>query len=387
MESIGILVNQNALKEYQTMLAEKIDEIEIKIYDHAGEKFNINSPKQLGVILFEHLELPVIKKTKTGYSTAVDVLEKLKDKHPIINQVKEYRTLAKLKSTYADGLFNYIASDGRIHTTFSQKTAATGRLSSVEPNLQNIPMRMPIGREIRKVFIPKDGYVFVDADYSQIELRLLAHLSDDETFIKAFNDEEDIHRITAAKVFNIPYEDVTSDIRRNAKAVNFGIVYGISAFGLSQDLDISVKEASSYITEYFEKYPKVKAFLDMTVAEAKAFGYTETMYGRIRPIPELSSSNFMQRAFGERIAMNTPIQGSAADIMKIAMVKVYERLEEENLDAKLLLQVHDELIIEAHESIVEQVKKLLVDEMEQAASLKVPLTVDAHSGRTWFDAK
>lgn len=387
MESTGVLIDQEALKTYQSMLADKVDNIQKEIYEQAGETFNINSPKQLGVILFERLELPVIKKTKTGYSTAVDVLEKLKDKHPIINMVMEYRTVAKLKSTYADGLFNYIADDGRIHTTYSQKTAATGRLSSIDPNLQNIPVRMPIGREIRKVFIPEKGYEFVDADYSQIELRLLAHLSEDETFIKAFNDNEDIHRITAAKVFDVPYEEVTDDIRRNAKAVNFGIVYGISAFGLSQDLDISVKEASGYIDDYFEKYPKVKAFLDVTVAEAKAYGYTETMYGRIRPIPELSSSNFMQRSFGERIAMNTPIQGSAADIMKIAMIRVFNRLEEEKLDAKLILQVHDELIIEAKADIVDKIKQLLTEEMEAACQLSVPLIAEAHSGHNWYEAK
>ncbi|MDA3846175.1 MAG: DNA polymerase I [Vallitaleaceae bacterium] len=387
MESVGIKVDVSALKAYQSMLGAKIELVETEIYKLAGENFNINSPKQLGVILFEKLNLPMAKKTKTGYSTAVGVLEKLMDKHPIIDQVMSYRTLAKLKSTYADGLFNYISSDGRIHTTYSQKTAATGRLSSVDPNLQNIPIRLPIGREIRKVFVPKEGYVFVDADDSQIELRLLAHLSGDETFIKAFNDGEDIHAITAAKVFHVPYEAVTTTLRRNAKAVNFGIVYGISPYGLSQDLNIPVKEAANYIEQYFEKYPKVKSFLDKTVSDAKERGYTTTMYDRVRPIPELSSSNFMQRAFGERIAMNTPIQGSAADIMKVAMINVYKRLDAEKLDANLILQVHDELVIEVKEALSLQVQQLLIEEMEQATHISVPLTVDAHIGKNWYDAK
>jgi len=387
MEHEGVKIDIDALRIYQTMVGEKLDLVEKEIHDLAGEVFNVNSPKQLGVILFEKLELPMAKKTKTGYSTAVDVLEKLKDKHPIIDKVMSYRTLSKLKSTYADGLFNYIASDGRIHTTYSQKTAATGRLSSIDPNLQNIPIRLPLGREIRKVFVPRDGYLFVDADYSQIELRLLAHLSGDETFIKAFNDGEDIHTITAAKVFHVPIDEVTSTIRRNAKAVNFGIVYGISPYGLSQDLNIPVKEAGNYIEQYFEKYPSVKSFLDETVAEAKEKGFTTTMYDRVRPIPELSSSNFMQRAFGERIAMNTPIQGSAADIMKVAMINVYKRLKKEQLDARLILQVHDELIIEVKADIAEMVQKLLIEEMEEAAQISVPLTVDAHIGNNWFDAK
>lgn len=387
MEAIGVKVDVEALKAYQAMLGEKIEVLQKAIYEIAGQEFNINSPKQLGVILFEVLELPIIKKTKTGYSTAADVLEKLKEEHEIIEQIMSYRTLAKLKSTYADGLFQYIGDDERIHTTFSQKTASTGRLSSVDPNLQNIPIRMAIGREIRKVFVPKEGYVFVDADYSQIELRLLAHLSEDETFIKAFNDNEDIHRITASRVFHIPFEEVDEQTRRNAKAVNFGIVYGISPFGLSQDLDISVKEASNYINQYFEKYPKVKEFLDKTIEDAKATGYTKTMYDRIRQIPELSSSNFMQRSFGERIAMNTPIQGSAADIMKIAMIKVYNRLKDSDYDADLILTVHDELLLEVPEADAEKIQAILVDEMEAAASISVPLTVDAHTGKNWFDAK
>ncbi|MBC7959407.1 MAG: DNA polymerase I, partial [Vallitaleaceae bacterium] len=307
--------------------------------------------------------------------------------HPIIREILNYRQLTKLKSTYADGLFEYIGKDGRIHSNFNQKTAATGRLSSTDPNLQNIPVRIEIGREIRKVFIPKKDYVFIDADYSQIELRLLAHLSGDESFINAFNNNLDIHTMTASQVFHVPFEEVTSLQRRNAKAVNFGIVYGISAFGLSQDLKITRQEAADYIDQYFAKYPKVKGFLDQTIENAKKDGYVKTMYNRIRHIPELSSSNFTVRSFGERVAMNTPIQGSAADIIKIAMIHVYDRLKSEGLKSCLILTVHDELLIETHKDEIEVVTQLLVEEMENAVHISVPLTVDAHSGNSWYEAK
>lgn len=387
METLGVQVDAYMLKEYGGKLHSKILELEKIIYEHAHEEFNINSPKQLGEILFEKLKLPTVKKTKTGYSTAADVLEKLEDEHPIIKDILSYRQLAKLKSTYADGLFEYIGSDQRIHSSFNQKVTSTGRISSTEPNLQNIPVRIEIGREIRRVFVPKEGYVFIDADYSQIELRILAHLSEDETFIEAFNNNLDIHTITASQVFHVPFEEVTSLQRRNAKAVNFGIVYGISAFGLSRDLNISRKEATNYIEQYFNKYPKVKAFLDQTVINAKLQGYVRTMYNRLRYIPELSSSNFAVRSFGERVAMNTPIQGSAADIIKIAMINVYNRLKSEHLLSSLILTVHDELLIETHHDEIEQVKALLIEEMENAVKLKVPLTVDAHVGSNWYEAK
>lgn len=387
MEAQGVKVDAYQLKEYGNKLQTKILELEKNIYEAAGETFNINSPKQLGVILFEKLNLPSNKKTKTSYSTAADVLEKLEHKHPIVREILTYRTLTKLKSTYADGLFGYIQKDGRIHSTFNQKVTATGRISSTDPNLQNIPIRLEIGREIRKVFIPKEDHVFIDADYSQIELRLLAHLSEDESFIKAFNENLDIHTMTASQVFHIPYDEVTSLQRRNAKAVNFGIVYGISAFGLSEDLNISRKEASEYIEQYFAKYPKVKSFLDQTVESAKAQGYVKTMYNRLRHIPELNSSNFNLRSFGERVAMNTPIQGSAADIIKIAMINVYNSLNEKELKSTLVLTVHDELVVETHKDEIDCVKKLLVDEMENAATLKVLLTVDAHIGNNWYEAK
>lgn len=387
IETLGIKVDANKLKEYGNKLQTRIKELEEQIYEDAGESFNINSPKQLGVILFEKLELPIIKKTKTSYSTAADVLDKLIDSHPIIKKIIEYRQLSKLKSTYADGLFDYIEEDSRIHSHFNQKVTSTGRISSTEPNLQNIPIKLELGREIRKVFIPEDDYVFIDADYSQIELRLLAHLSEDESFIDAFNNELDIHSITASQVFNVPFEEVTDLQRRNAKAVNFGIVYGISAFGLSRDLNISRKEADEYITNYFQKYPKVKSFLDKAILDAKENGYVTTMYNRTRPILELKSSNYMQRSFGERIAMNTPIQGSAADVIKIAMINVYNKLNEKKLKSRLILQVHDELLIETHKDEIDTVKELLIYEMENAVSLKVPLTVDAHIGNSWYEAK
>lgn len=387
MEKEGIRVNRDSLAEYGEMLGEKELEYQTRIYEEAGCEFNINSPKQLGEILFDKLGLPGAKKTKTGYSTNVDVLNKLKNDYPIVSDVLEYRQVAKLKSTYADGLSAFISEDGRIHGTFNQTITATGRISSTEPNLQNIPMRTELGRSIRKVFIPKDGYVFVDADYSQIELRVLAHMSGDCKLIAAFNADEDIHAITASQVFGVPIEDVDSLMRRNAKAVNFGIVYGISAFGLAEDLNISRKEASDYIDSYFATYPDVKKFIDDSVENAKKTGMTKTMFGRIRQIPELSSSNFMQRSFGERIAMNSPIQGTAADIIKIAMIKVSDRLKKENCESSLILQIHDELLIETKEDEVPLVKKILVEEMMNAAKLSVPLSVGASVGKTWYEAK
>ena len=346
MQKEGVAVKREELKAYGDALVARIEELEQSIHRQAGTEFNINSPKQLGEVLFETMQIPGGKKTKTGYSTAADVLEKLSEDYPIVRDILEYRGLTKLKSTYADGLAAFIEDDGRIHTNFNQTITATGRISSTEPNLQNIPMRMELGRQIRKVFVPREGCEFMDADYSQIELRVLAHMSGDEQLIDAYRQEEDIHRITASKVFHTPFEEVTDLQRRNAKAVNFGIVYGISSFGLSQDLSISKKEAAQYIEQYFATYPKVKEFIDKLVADAKEKGYTETMFGRRRPIPELSSSNFMQRSFGERVAMNAPIQGTAADIIKIAMIKVWKALKEEGLKSRLLLQVHDELLIE-----------------------------------------
>ncbi|NMB43522.1 MAG: DNA polymerase I [Clostridiales bacterium] len=385
MEKWGIRADKKALFDYSSKLGLRLEELEKEIYDLAGEEFNINSPKQLGLILFEKLKLPFAKKTKTGYSTAADVLDKLKDHHPIINMVLEYRQLAKLKSTYADGLATYIEEDGRIHSKFNQTIAATGRISSTEPNLQNIPIRMELGREIRKVFTPEEGFVFLDADYSQIELRVLAHMSGDEHLIEAYNQEEDIHKITASKVFHTPLEEVTPLQRSNAKAVNFGIVYGISSFGLGQDLNISRKEAEEYIDQYFKTYPKIKAFLDGLVAKGKEEGYVTTIFGRRRPIPELKSSNFMQRSFGERIAMNSPIQGTAADIIKIAMNRVNEELKTRNLKSRLILQVHDELLIEAKNEEIEEVKEILISEMKNAANLLVPLEVEFSIGTDWYE--
>ncbi len=384
MEQEGVEVKKAELKEYGDALSVRITELETSIHTQAGEKFNINSPKQLGEILFEKLNLPGGKKTKTGYSTAADVLEKLD--HPIVKDILEYRTLTKLKSTYAEGLATYIREDNRIHTNFNQTITATGRISSTEPNLQNIPMRMELGRRIRKVFVPKTGCYLMDADYSQIELRVLAHMSGDEQLIEAYHSAQDIHRTTAAKVFHTPIEEVTDLQRRNAKAVNFGIVYGISSFGLSQDLSISRKEAAEYIEQYFATYPKVKEFLDKLVEDAKKNGYITTMFGRRRPIPELSSSNFMQRSFGERVAMNSPIQGTAADIMKIAMIKVWKALKEANLKSKLILQVHDELVIETLAEEVDEVREILAQNMKQAADLAVELEVDLHTGENWYEA-
>ena len=387
MEKEGILVEAEALKEYGEKLQVRIEALEKEIWEQAGEEFNINSPKQLGVILFEKLELPGGKKTKTGYSTAADVLEKLAPEHKLVADILEYRQLTKLKSTYADGLANYIAEDGRIHSTFNQTITATGRISSTEPNLQNIPVRTELGRLLRKVFIPKDGFIFLDADYSQIELRVLAHMSGDEKLIQAYQEAQDIHRITASQVFHIPFDEVTPLQRRNAKAVNFGIVYGISSFGLSQDLSISRKEAAQYIESYFQTYPKIKGFLDGLVEEAKEKGYVSTLFHRRRPVPELKSSNFMQRSFGERVAMNSPIQGTAADIIKIAMIRVNKRLKEENLKSRLVLQVHDELLIETAKEEVEQVSAILEQEMKEAAHLSVALEIDMHTGENWYEAK
>lgn len=387
MEKEGILVKPEELKAYGERLSGRITELETKIYEEAGKEFNLNSPKQLGEILFEEMHLPGGKKTKTGYSTAADVLEKMAPDYPIVADILEYRGLAKLKSTYADGLASCIKEDGRIHTSFNQTITATGRISSTEPNLQNIPMRMELGRQIRKVFVPKEGYEFTDADYSQIELRVLAHMSRDEKLIDAYRKEEDIHRITASQVFHVPFEEVTDLQRRNAKAVNFGIIYGISSFGLSQDLSISKKEAAAYMEQYFETYPKIKDFIDGLVEEAKKTGYAVTLFGRRRPIPELSSNNFMQRSFGERIAMNTPIQGTAADIIKIAMINVWKSLKEEGLSSRLLLQVHDELLIETAKDEEEQVKRILEKGMKGAADLAVELAIDMHTGENWYEAK
>ena len=387
MEQSGIRVEGEELQAYGTRLGEQITELEKVIYEMAGEVFNINSPKQLGVILFEKMEIPNKKKTKTGYSTAADVLEKLAPDYPIISRILEYRQLTKLKSTYADGLANFIGPDGRIHGKFHQTITATGRISSTEPNLQNIPVRMELGRLIRKVFIPRDGYVFVDADYSQIELRVLAHCSGDPALIDAYREAKDIHRITASQVFHVPFDEVTDLQRRNAKAVNFGIVYGISSFGLSQDLSITRKEASEYIENYFKTYPGIKKFLDDMVAHAKEKGYVTTLFHRRRPVPELFSGNFMQRSFGERVAMNAPIQGTAADIIKIAMIGVEKELRDKQMRSRLILQVHDELLVEAHPEELEQVEEILTRQMEGAADLLVPLVIDMHTGASWYEAK
>lgn len=386
MEKEGICIDADSLKEYGEKLSVSIAETEKKIYDQAGKKFNINSPKQLGTVLFEDLKLPNAKKTKTGYSTAADVLDKLAPDYPVVSDILEYRKLSKLKSTYADGLAGCIDETGKIHTTFQQTVTATGRLSSTEPNLQNIPIRIELGKMIRKVFHPKKGNLFVDSDYSQIELRLLAHMSGDEKLIEAFAGNQDIHRSTASLVFHVPFDEVTDLQRRNAKAVNFGIVYGISAFGLSQDLNIGTKEAQEFIDSYFETYPKIKEFLDKTVSEAKKKGYTKTLFGRIRPVPELSSSNYMQRQFGERVAMNAPIQGTAADIIKIAMIHVHDRLYSKGFKSRLILQVHDELLIETLEAEKEEVISLLEEEMQKAADLSVALAVGTEFGYDWYEA-
>lgn len=386
MQRFGIKVDKQALSDYSRVLVDKIAVLEKEIYEAAGEEFNINSPKQLGVILFEKLGMPNGKKTKSGYSTAADILDKLAPDYPVVKKILEYRQLTKLNSTYAVGLVPYISEDGRIHGTFNQTITATGRISSTEPNLQNIPIRMDMGKAIRKVFIPRDGYVFIDADYSQIELRILAHMSKDEKLIEAYNSSADIHRATAAEVFNTPIDEVTPLQRSNAKAVNFGIIYGMSSFGLSQDLSITPKEAKAYIDKYFASYPDIKAFIDGLVASAKEKGYSLTMFNRRREIPELASSNYMQRSFGERVAMNAPIQGTAADIIKLAMIRVSKALKEQGLKSRLILQVHDELLVETAKDEIEIVKDILTKGMKEAASLRVPLEIDVKQGSNWLEA-
>lgn len=389
MEKYGIKVDKAALLAYQKRLGESLDGMEEEIYALAGEKFNINSPKQLGVILFERLGLKGGKKTKTGYSTAADVLEKLRTAHPIVERILHYRQLAKLKSTYADGLLAVMdAETEKIYSTFNQTITATGRISSTEPNLQNIPVRLELGRELRKIFIPESAeFCFLDADYSQIELRVLAHISGDESLIAAFKSNQDIHRMTASQVFHVPFDEVTPLQRSNAKAVNFGIIYGKGAFSLGQDLGISRKEAEEYINAYFARYPKIKTFMEDTIKNGAKNGYVSTLWNRRRNMPELQSSNFMQRAAGERAAMNMPIQGTAADIIKLAMIKVHRALQEGGYRSRLILQVHDELLIEAYKEEKEAVAKILKENMEHAADLLVPLDVDVHEGASWFEAK
>lgn len=386
MERVGVQVEKKELEEISKLLESKVLALETDIYDLAGEEFNINSPKQLGAILFEKMKLPHAKKTKTGYSTSAEILEKLRNEDPIVAKILDYRQVSKLKSTYADGLPVFIESDRRIHGKFNQTITATGRISSTEPNLQNIPIRMELGREIRKVFQPREGCVFLDADYSQIELRVLAHMAGDEEMIAAYRNGQDIHRSTAAKVFHTPFDQVTDLQRRNAKAVNFGIVYGISSFGLSQDLNISKKEAQEYIDQYFAMYPAVKDFIDQLVADAKEKKYAETLFHRKRPVPELASGNFMQRSFGERVAMNSPIQGTAADMIKLAMIRVAGRLNRENLQAKIVLQVHDELLVETPVDEKEQVRRILLEEMPKVIELSVPLEVEVSEGSNWKEA-
>ena len=387
MEQEGFAVDKLALHEFGKELSVGIEQLQEQIYELAQEEFNINSPKQLGSILFEKLMLPAGKKTKTGWSTSADVLEKLLGKHPIIELILEYRQLSKFKSTYCDGLSKVIADDGRIHTSFQMTVTATGRLSSTEPNLQNIPVRSKLGAEFRKMFVAEHGKVLIDADYSQIELRLLAHISSDETMKNAFINGEDIHAVTASQVFGIPLSEVTKLQRSHAKAVNFGIVYGISAFSLSQDIGVSQPEAKAYIDAYLEKYHGVRDYMTSVVEQAKRDGYVATLFGRRRPLPELQAGNFNMRAFGERVALNMPVQGTAADIIKLAMVNVYDRLKAEKLNAKLILQVHDELIVECPEAEAEKVKALLIEEMENAVSYSVPLTADAGIGKSWYEAK
>ena len=386
MERAGFLVDRAALSAYGESMVSGIDALQRQIWDYAGHEFNINSPKQLGEVLFEELMLPAGKKTKTGWSTNADVLEKLVGKHPIISDILDYRMLTKLKSTYADGLIKVISPDGRIHTNFRMTVTATGRLSSTEPNLQNIPVRRELGAQIRRMFVAAPGCVLVDADYSQIELRLLAHISGDETMQNAFKSGEDIHAVTASQVFGLPLAEVTPAQRSSAKAVNFGIVYGISAFSLAQDIKVSPAEARAYIDAYMQKYYGVREYMDRVIAEAKERGYVETLFGRRRPVPELKASNFNTRSFGERVARNMPIQGTAADIIKLAMVNVRRRLRAEGLEARLILQVHDELIAECPEREAERVAALLEEEMERAVTLSVPLTAEAHSGHSWAEA-
>ena len=387
MEQRGFLVDGKALAAFGRDRADRIADLEGRIYDRAGESFNINSPKQLGTVLFEKMQLPHGKKTKTGWSTNADVLEKLRWQAPIVADVLEYRQYAKLKSTYADGLLRAVSPDGRVRTSFQMTVTATGRLSSTEPNLQNIPTRTELGSEIRRLFIAGDGNVLVDADYSQIELRLLAHMSGDKVMQASFLSGTDFHTATAAKVFHVPEDEVTPELRRRAKAVNFGIVYGISAFALAQDIGVTVAEAKAYMDRYFETYSTLRQYMTDVVAQAEQDGYVQTMMHRRRPLPELKSSNFNLREFGKRVALNMPVQGSAADIMKLAMVRVHDRLKREGLRARLLMQVHDELIAECPVEEQAQVKRILTEEMEHAAALSVPLTVDAHCGKNWLEAK
>ena len=387
MQYEGIYIDKQELLDFGKELQEKIDILTQEIYELTGEEFNINSTKQLGEILFEKLKLTVKKKTKTGYSTDVDVLEKIKYEHPVIEKILEYRQLQKLNSTYVEGLIPYIDETGRIHSKFHQTVTTTGRISSTDPNLQNIPTRMELGRKLRKVFKPEQGYIFVDADYSQIELRVLAHISEDKNMIEAFCNNEDIHAQAASKVFNIPLEEVTKEERTKAKAVNFGIVYGISEFGLGEQLGVSRKKAKKYIEQYLDKYSGIKEFMINIVEETKEKGYVETLYHRRRYVPELKSNNYMVRQFGGRVAMNTPIQGTAADIMKIAMINVYNKLKENNLKSKLIVQVHDEILVETLESEKEQVKQIVKEEMENVIKLKVPLLAEVEEGYNWYEAK
>ena len=387
METAGCLVDRAALAEFGERMEERVKALEARIYERAGGPFNINSPKQLGAVLFERLELPHGKKTKTGWSTNADVLEKLRYEHPIVADVLEYRQYAKFKSTYCDGLLKVIAPDGRIHTSFQMTVTATGRLSSTEPNLQNIPTRTELGSEFRRMFVPAPGCVLVDADYSQIELRLLAHIADDKTMQEAFLSGEDIHTVTASQAFGVPMEQVTRQLRSHAKAVNFGIVYGISAFSLAQDIGVSVAEAKEYIANYLARFSGVRGYMTDVVERAKAAGYVETLMHRRRALPELAASNFQTRSFGERVALNMPIQGTAADIIKHAMVRVDARLRAEGLAGRLILQVHDELIVECPEAEAERVAALLTEEMERVAELSVPLTAEAHWGKNWLEAK
>ena len=387
MELAGFRIDSAALARFGQDLQQRITALEQSIYDMAGEEFNINSPKQLGAILFDKLQLPHGKKTKTGWSTNAEVLEKLRYEAPIVDSVLEYRQYAKLRSTYAEGLLRAVSPDGRVRTSFQMTVTATGRLSSTEPNLQNIPTRTELGSEIRRLFIAEDGNVLVDADYSQIELRLLAHMAGDEAMQQAFRSGEDFHTVTAAKVFHVPEAEVTHQMRSRAKAVNFGIVYGMSAFSLSQDIHVTVAEAKDYMERYFATYPGVRQYMTDVVERAREQGFVETLYHRRRTLPELKSSNFIQRSFGERVALNMPIQGTAADVMKLAMLRVHDRIRREGLQARLIMQVHDELIVECPEGEQQAVETLLRQEMEQVAALAVPLTAEAHSGKNWREAK
>ena len=387
MENVGFEANAQGIAEFGTLLESRIGNIQRAIYESVGYEFNLNSPKQLAKALFEDLGLPAKKKTKSGYSTNAEVLESLRDAHPAVSMLLDYRTLAKLKSTYCDGLLKVIGPEGRIHSSFNQTETRTGRISSTEPNLQNIPVRQELGRELRRFFRAREGWLLVDADYSQIELRVLAHMAQDETMIAAFNSDTDIHRVTASQVFDVPEEMVTPLMRSRAKAVNFGIVYGIGAHSLSQDIGVSYGEAKRYIDQYLSRYAGVAKFMDRMIETAKETGYAETLFGRRRPLPELRASNAVTRSFGERVARNMPIQGTAADIIKIAMVRVHDRLRREQLRSRLILQVHDELIVEAPEEEAGQAARIVKEEMEAAADLSVKLAVDANIGKTWYDAK